>query len=425
MGVTAESRVDGSAVLSADRPVGRWVCIAVAALAMVATLPGRTHGLGLVTEPLLKDLHLNRVDYAAINLWATLIGSLFCVPWGRLTDRLGVRPLLAATLLLLGVVVIGMSRVVGDWLVTLPVTGTLVIDLFLLVLLTRGLGQSGLSVVSLALMGKAAGRRPGMYVGVYSCLVAVGFTAAFGAAKHALVAWAVDWRTLWAGIGGGVLLCLPFVLLIPPGLVRGHAKNGADAADGATLAEAMRTPAFWVFGLGTAFYGLVAAGVSLFNQAILEERGFDRVVFLTITQFSPPIGLACNLLTGWLATRWPMGRLLAIALLILAAALAVVPLVTTLAQVYVYGATLAAAGGMVTVIFFGVWGQAFGTCHLGQIQGAAQALTVVASAAGPLVLAKGQAATGSYMPPLQALAAVSILLAVAAWLVPWPKWRSE
>src|SRR5439155_20319275 len=103
---------------------------------------------------------------------------------------------------------------------------------------------------------------------------------------------------------------------------------------------------------GTALYSLVTAGVSLFRLAIPEERGFDRAVSLIITQYSPPIGLASNLLTGWLATRWPMGRLLAIALLILATALAVAPLVTTLAQVYAYAATFAAAGGMVTVIFF-------------------------------------------------------------------------
>src|SRR5689334_10350881 len=63
-----------------------WANLGVAALAMVATLPGRTQGLGLVTEPLLADLHLDRVTYAAVNLWATLIGSLFCIPCGRLTD---------------------------------------------------------------------------------------------------------------------------------------------------------------------------------------------------------------------------------------------------------------------------------------------------------------------------------------------------
>ena len=32
-----------------------WVMVPVAALAMVATLPGRTHGLGMITERLLAD----------------------------------------------------------------------------------------------------------------------------------------------------------------------------------------------------------------------------------------------------------------------------------------------------------------------------------------------------------------------------------
>jgi hypothetical protein len=44
--------------------------LGVAALAMVATLPGRTQGLGLITEPLLTDLQIDRVSYAVVNLWA-------------------------------------------------------------------------------------------------------------------------------------------------------------------------------------------------------------------------------------------------------------------------------------------------------------------------------------------------------------------
>ncbi|MCI0349795.1 MAG: hypothetical protein L0Z53_10250, partial [Acidobacteriales bacterium] len=60
-----------------------WVNLTVAALAMVGTLPGRTQGLGLITESLLKDLQVDRVLFAQINLWATLIGSLFCLSIGR------------------------------------------------------------------------------------------------------------------------------------------------------------------------------------------------------------------------------------------------------------------------------------------------------------------------------------------------------
>src|SRR5215813_5570226 len=86
-----------------------WINMFVAALAMVGTLPGRTQGLGLITEPLLASLQMNRVTYARINLWATLIGALFCVGIGRLIDRFGSRTILTVVTLALGTVVLLMS----------------------------------------------------------------------------------------------------------------------------------------------------------------------------------------------------------------------------------------------------------------------------------------------------------------------------
>ena len=106
-----------SIALPARPPAWRWVHVAVAALAMVATLPGRTHGLGLITEPLLADLGLDRVAYATINLWATLLGAAFCQPGGWLIDRLGVRAVLTAVLAGLAATVLVMSGVPGDPLV--------------------------------------------------------------------------------------------------------------------------------------------------------------------------------------------------------------------------------------------------------------------------------------------------------------------
>jgi hypothetical protein len=54
------------------------------------------------------------------------------------------------------------------------------------------------------------------------------------------------------------------------------------------------------------------------------------------------------------------------------------------------------AGGFVIVIFFSFWAKTFGRAQLGRIQGTAQMMTVLASAIGPLLLAKCHAWTGSY-----------------------------
>jgi MFS family permease len=410
--------------------------VGVAAAAMVATLPGRTHGLGLVTEPLLTDLGLGRVPFAALNFWATLAGAAFCVPVGWAIDRLGARLVLATVLLGLGATVIAMSGVAaGGRVVELPAPEVFFggglewsgvpLDLFVLVLLTRGLGQSALSVVSLALVGKVAGRRPGLVIGVYSFLVAVGFMAAFAAVKAVLETPGTDWRTLWGGIGWvlvgvGVLAAL-FVREVKTDEESQREEDDTSEQEASfTLGAAILTPAFWVFGLATSFYGLVAAGMSLFNQSLLAERGFDRDVFLTITTATPLVGLAANLAAGYLATRVRLGALLAGALLIQAAALAWFPSVSTLTEVYAYAGLMGVAGGVLTVVFFTVWRQAFGPRHLGQVQGAAQLLTVLASAAGPLVLAAGQRAYGSYSPVVQNLALVAATFAAAALLVPMP-----
>src|SRR5262249_8723745 len=90
------------------------------------------------------------------------------------------------------------------------------------------------------------------------------------------------------------------------------------------------------------------------------------------------------------------------------------------AQLWVVAVLIGLAGGMTTVLFFAVWSQAFGTAHLGRIQGAAQMLTVLASAIGPLIFAECAALTGSYTPALWLLAPCVLLLSVAAFRVAMP-----
>src|SRR4051812_47051684 len=102
--------------MTADRPaddrfnLSAWATVVVAALMMLATLPGRTYGLGLITEPLLKSFpQITPTDYATMNLWATLLGALFCFPAGWSIDRIGPSRTTAIVVAALGIVVMGMT----------------------------------------------------------------------------------------------------------------------------------------------------------------------------------------------------------------------------------------------------------------------------------------------------------------------------
>src|SRR5947209_5124835 len=150
-----------------------WVNVAVAAGLMVATLPGRSVGLGLLTEPILRDFPLSHVQFGHINFWATILGAAFCLPAGWLIDRAGLRLVTAGVLLALGATVYAMTATTSVW------------ALAVLILLTRGFGQSSLSVVGLGLVGKTPLRNREMTMGVFSVLIGAGFAAAVSAVEFA------------------------------------------------------------------------------------------------------------------------------------------------------------------------------------------------------------------------------------------------
>lgn len=390
-----------------------WVHVVVAALAMVGTLPGRTQGLGLITEPLLRDLQLDRVAFARINLWATLIGALFSIGVGRLIDRFGSRIVLTVVTISLAFVVMGMS-------VTRYVAA-----IAILITLTRGLGQSALSVVSITMVGQWFVRRLNLAMAVYTIALSIGFMLAFPLIGAIVLT--NGWRTAWWIIGIALLFVLaPLAIL----LVRRSPESCSIEPDGdsidlshesdRTLGEALATPSFWVFGISSAVYGLIASGIALFNESILAERHFDASTYYRSLVIVALTSLVGNFFGGWIASKWKMNRLLSVAMILLAGSLVALPHVSTQTHVAVYAAVMGLAGGFVIVIFFSFWSVAYGRKHLGKIQGAAQALTVIASALGPLILAETVSRTGSYATIFYLLTVVVLVLAMLAWLVKVP-----
>jgi MFS family permease len=391
-----------------------WVNLTVAALAMTATLPGRTHGLGLITKPLQHDLVLTGTVYGAFNFWSVLLGAAFCLPVGRLLDRFGCRLVLTGVALALGAVVLAMSRV------TEPA------ELFVLLTLTRGLGQGALSVVSLALVGKWFRRRLGLAMGVYSVLLALGFIAATLGVGGAVQTF--GWRDAWAGVGLALLFGLaPLGWLLTRSTPEGcgldvetePARPDPVPTDADfTLGQALRSRVFWAFGLGASLFGMVWSAITLFNQSILEEHRFDANTFLLVMTVLTGSGLVSNLAGGWAAGRVALGRLLAAGMVVLAGTLLAFPSIESETAVVLYALALGVSGGVITVVFFAVWGQAFGRAHLGKIQGAAQVLSVFASALGPWLLEVCKEATGSYSLFFFGSAPAAALLGLWAWRVP-------
>ena len=391
-----------------------WINLLMASIAMTATLPGRTHGLGLITKPLTDDAALNVSEglFSQLNFWAVLIGTAICLPVGKSIDRFGVRHVLTAVTLTLGLSVAAMSQV-SNW-IWLLVTLTLV----------RGFGQGALSVVSMAMIGKWFTRRLGMAMGVFSVLLAIGFIVTTVSTGFAVATY--GWRATWLGIAA----CLAFGL-VPLGwlIVRSSPESMGLSVDSAgdvqegieeapldlPVSTALRSPAFWVFTLAAAMFNLTWSAITLFQESLLSERGFNHDSFILVMSLLVASGLPANLLTGWLATPRRIGPILAIGMLVLAGSLLAFPWMTTNTHAMCYGTALGVSGGIITVIFFSAYGQAFGRTHLGTIHAVVQVICVLASAAGPILLTgcKSYASTSLFFYVTAVLAIVLAVLAVA------------
>jgi MFS family permease len=315
-----------------------------------------------------------------------------------------------------------LALLLGAVVLTLPYA-THPAALFVVVTLTRALGQSMLSVASLTLVGKSFRGRLGLAMGVYSLLIGIGFGAAFKGVGQAVLDF--GWRNTWSTIGYvliGVLAPASWWLIREQrDMTHATPTERVSSAGDFTVRQAICSQAFWVFAVASSMYGLVSSGIGLFNQAILQERGFEPDTYHTVLAISSLCGMLANLAGGWVATRVPLGRLLAAAMIFMAASLAALPLVRSIWQVYGYAVAMGAAGGVVTVSFFTVWGAAFGQTHLGKIQGWAQMMTVVASALGPKLFAEWHAQTGSYAGAFYLLAPVFVGLGLAAWVTSLPR----
>jgi MFS family permease len=432
-----------------------WIYIAVAAMCMAATFPGRTHGLGLITESILRDLRLDRTVYAYYNLSATLIGALFCIPVGSMLDRSGCRNVLILVLTGLGISVLGMSAIQSK-----PA-------FFILLLLTRGFGQSALSVASITLISKYFPKNKlGVSMGIYSLLTSVFFMGVFGGmgmildhirplAFHFAGMETVipSWRVAWGSVGLALLFfCVPVVLLSvrrsgwvtdettdttgttdktssatgTSGDATGAigteslASGNSTEAYGIPFSQAICTVAFWVFALSISFFGFISAGIGLYNEDILSERGFDAEMYHFLLLLPIPFGLMSNLGVGLLTRYIPIKYVLALSLFFTGLVKFLFPFIETPAQVYAYTIVLAISGGGLSVLFFIAWADLFGKRDVGKIQGLAQMLSVFASAAGPVFFAYSKEWTNSYTFAFYMSGGLTVLFAVAACLMPTP-----
>src|SRR5262249_51408474 len=171
------------------------------------------------------------------------------------------------------------------------------------------------------------------------------------------VGWAVrehGWRVGWAWVGYALLCGLaPLGWLLAQnspescGVVPDEpGPEEPRATPSASLRDAVRTPAFWVYTLAATLFNFIFPALTLDSESLLVEHGLDgRQVNDLVLGVLMLAGLPANLSAGWLARRRPMGKLLGAGVATLAASLFLFPAVVSVPTALAYAVLLGVSGG--------------------------------------------------------------------------------
>src|SRR5262249_588035 len=288
-------------------------------------------------------------------------------------------------------------------------------------------GQSALSVVSITIVAKAfRAEQLGVAMAWYAILSAPFHLLLIKGVGWALTDVGYTWREVWGGVGGALILLALTAAMLSKNPVSRTATGAINLdAAGSTFWQALATPAFWLFSLTISIWGMIYAGVALFNVDIFKERGFDEKLYFNVLSLVTIVALGSKLFFGWLLNYFRLTHLLLVCLLATAASLCGLPFATEEWHAYLYGVGLGIASGAVALLFFAAWGTLYGRRALGRIQGVAQMMTVFASAGGPLVFSVGKRLTTSYTLVFHMLALLVLIMAVAAWFTPLPEFQRQ
>ena len=406
--------------------------LGVTSMAMIATAPGQTVVISQFNNAIRTDLGLSASSLSAAYMVGTVAAAFPVVLIGKASDRFGPR-------LMTGIIAVVFAIVCACVGLANGIVG-LTIAFFLL----RFLGQGSLGLVSGHALALWFERRLGSMNGLKLMIAQLGF-----AIIPAITLWLIDaygWRAAYQLLGVGViLLVLPLAIFVardrpdqlgqnidgdpvsePTERVMDDASDEFDPTGHAhvdpafTLAQALRSPAFWVVTLALALNGLIGTAMIFHAQPMLEAQQLDPNASAAILRTWSFTMLAAIFPAGWLADRVSVRVLVPLSLCFLAVS----------AGIMVYAQGMAAMHGSMLIfglahaIIAGVGpptiARYFGRAHHGAIRATTALMSVAGTGLGPVTLGLSLDRYGSFTPGLYVFIGLCVPLIIAGMFIKRP-----
>jgi MFS family permease len=337
---------------------------------------------GVLVVPLDATFHWGRASISGAYTLGLIIAGLLGVPFGYLVDRRGARLLMSSGSALAGLALIGLARVNALWqfyllwsvglglamaLTLYPVTFTVVANWFV--------RKRGTALAVLTLLG-------GLSAPI--CIPLAGTLVAH-----------IGWRATFVVLG---LTQLVIALPLHAILLRRHPEDLDLSPDGepalpvqahvplpgATLAEALRSPAFWMLTASLALEMLGSTVVFVHQVAFLIGRGYDAVLAATLSGMLGLASLPGRYVFNMLSSRISAQKLLTLTVVAQAVGIVVLVQASSLDWLILYVVIYGAAYGAFSPLRASVMADHFGRRAYGSITAVQGIPMAVCAGLGPL-----------------------------------------
>jgi MFS family permease len=401
-------------------PYYGWVLMVVLGITTIISYGTTQYLFGVLVVPLDATFHWGRASISGAYALGLIIAGLLGVPIGSLVDRRGARLLMSGGSGLAGLTLFGLARVDTLWqfylfwsgglglamaLTLYPVTFTVVANWFV--------RKRGTALAVLTLVG-----------GLSSpiCIPLAGVLVAH-----------VGWRSTLVVLGlAQLLIALPLHAL----LLRRHPEDlglspdgepalpiQADAPlPGATLSEALGSPAFWMLTASLALLVMGDTVVFVHQVAFMISRGTDAVLAATLSGMLGLASLPGRYIFNVLSSRISAQKLLVLSVVAQVVGIVVLVLASSsLAWLILYVAIYGSAYGAFSPLRASVMADHFGRRAYGAITAVQGIPVAVCAGLGPLAAGWLYDVLHHYEVAFWLCACAFLLAAIGIALAPRPR----
>ena len=410
-----------------------WVIVGTMFIVSLAQTAQYNPAMSIFLKPITEEFGWSRTTFSSAIAIGGLVGAMLAIIVGPILDRRGPRTLTFVAFLLMGMVTMALSSVSEVW------------QLYAIIVTNRALITGLLSIVAGVAVSKWFIRRRGRAMSF--AVTGLRFGQAIVPPYTTFFVLRTGWQSAAIALGAfiWILTLIPVILLLrrqpeDMGLrPDGERDRNGDGAAGSeqleafqdqgevsfTLAQALRTPAFYLILFATSGLAFNIGGLNFNLFPFLTDQGISEAVAAGILTTWSLISAVGSLGAGFIAERLHVRFVMAIAFAVATGGVVALIFTDDLPTALVFAFIHGLSFGALPMLMQLVWADYYGRRHQGAIRGFVTPFQVIVQAGGPIAGTLVFDLMDTYIPAFALFGVIYVACAIAMLLAKPVTWRAS